>query len=42
MITYETNQLVEKFLSDIEYQAQPDNVRAQQTKTGLCIGLRGG
>lgn len=41
MITYKTHHLVEKFLSDIEYQAQTDNVRAQQTKTGLCTGLRG-
>lgn len=41
MITYKTNQLVEKFLSDIEYQAQTDNVRAQQAKTGLYTGLRG-
>lgn len=41
MITYKTQHLVEKFLSDIEYQAQTDNVRVQQTKTGLCTGLRG-
>lgn len=41
MITYKTHHLVEKFLSDIKYQAQPDNVRVQQTKTGLCTGLRG-
>lgn len=41
MITYKTHHLVEKFLSDIEYQAQTDNVRVQQTKTGLCTGLRG-
>lgn len=41
MITYKTHHLVEKFLSDIEYQAQTDNVREQQTKTGLCTGLRG-
>lgn len=41
MITYKTHHLVEKFLSDIEYQTQTDNVRVQQTKTGLCTGLRG-
>lgn len=41
MITYKTQHLVEKFLSDIEYQAQTDNVRVQQTKTSLCTGLRG-
>lgn len=41
MITYKTQHLVEKFLSDIEYQVQTDNVRVQQTKTSLCTGLRG-
>lgn len=41
MITYKTQHLVDKFLSDIEYQAQTDNVHAQQAKTGLCTGLRG-
>lgn len=41
MITYKTHHLVEKFLSDIEYQVQTDNVSAQQAKTGLCTGLRG-
>lgn len=41
MITYKTHHLVEKFLSDIEYQSQTDNTRAQQAKTGLCTGLRG-
>lgn len=41
MITYKTHHLVEKFLSDIEYQAQTDNVRAQQAKMSLCTGLRG-
>ena len=41
MITYKTHHLVEKFLSDIEYQTQTDNVRVQQTKTSLCTGLRG-
>lgn len=41
MITYKTHQLVEKFLSDIEYQSQADNARAWQTKIGLCTGLRG-
>lgn len=38
MITYKTHQLVEKCLSDIEYQAQADNACAQQAKTGLCTG----
>ena len=41
MITYKTHHLVEKFLSDIEYQAQTDNVRAQQAKMSLCTRLRG-
>lgn len=41
MITYKTHQLVEKFLSDIEYQNQADNGCARQAETGLCTGLRG-
>lgn len=41
MITYKTHQLVDKFLSDIEYQSQADNARVQVAKIGLCTGLRG-
>jgi len=37
MITYKTHHLVEKFLSDIEYQAQTDNTCAQQAKTGFYV-----
>lgn len=41
MITYKTQQLVEKFLSDMEYRGQTDAARAKQAKIGLCTGLKG-
>ena len=41
MITYETNHLVDKFLSDMDYQAQNPSGQARLTQTGLCTGLKG-
>lgn len=41
MITYETNHLVDKFLSDMDYQAQNPSGQARLTQTDLCTGLKG-
>lgn len=40
MITYETNHLVDKFLSDMDYQAPNPSGQAKLTQTGFCTGLK--
>lgn len=41
MITFETKRLVEKFLSDVDYQAQTPSKRAKLAQAGFCTGLKG-
>lgn len=42
MITYETRHLVDKFLSDMEYQTKnPSAEQAKLASTGFCTGLKG-
>ena len=41
MITYETNHLVDKFLSDMDYQPPNPSGQAKLTQTGFCTGLKG-
>ena len=41
MITYDTKHLADKFLSDVDYQAQTPSGWAKLAQTGLCTGLKG-